>query len=142
MAGLVEWWRSMPRSKQLVVAIAAFWLLYLSAGIYELAAEGGLDQPTKMTIALGFAEPSAFDMAGAVATTRETIVLGLTAGDLVVLAAFGFIFTSLGGVGVLAWRELHGGAREPGMGAGDDPLWSNGNGNGDVDMAGWSLDRI
>jgi hypothetical protein len=138
MAGLIEWWRSMPRAKQLLAAVAAFWLLYACAGVYELAAGGGLDQPTSMSVALGFVEPSAIDMAGAAMVTRATIIGGLTAGDLVVIVAAAFIAISLGGVGWLAWRELHGGARDPGMGAGDDPLWSS----GDIDMAGWSLDRI
>jgi hypothetical protein len=128
----------MPRSKQLVTAFAAFWLVYALAAAYEWSVAGSLEGPSSMTAASGMVGTVA---PGAVAARSDAatpaVAGGLTAGDLVVLLAAGLSIGALGAVGFLLWRETHGAGRDPGMGAGDDPLWSG----GDLDMAGWSLDR-
>ena len=69
--------------------------------------------------------------------TAIVVRQGPTSGDLLVLAVLGFIVIMLGAVGTLAWRETHGTGRQPGMGSGDDPLWSG----GDHDGPSWTTDQ-
>jgi hypothetical protein len=138
MAGLTEWWQSLPRSKQLMVAFAAFWVLFMCAAVYEWLAPGSLAGPFTMTGAQGMTTGDPFALSAAEAGATAIVVRqGPTSGDLLVLAVLGFIVIMLGAVGTLAWRETHGTGRQPGMGSGDDPLWSG----GDHDGPSWTTDQ-
>src|SRR5262245_52703864 len=131
MAGLAEWWHSMPRSKQLLVALAAFCLAYLCAAIYEWIAPGGLVGASYY--ALDPMTAARVSQLAAEANVSVRAAGGITSGDLIVLMAAIFIAGTLGTVAVIVWRETHERGPEPGMGDGDDPLWSGGF---DMDMAG------
>jgi hypothetical protein len=126
MAGLAEWWRSMPREKQLLTAFAAFWLFYVCAAIYDWSVPGSLDDPTTYAVASGMPRAVTTEATAGSAAAATPAAGGLTTGDIVVLMAAAFIAISLGIVGVLAWREVRGPVQEPGMSSGDDPLWSRG----------------
>ena len=121
MAGIREWWHSMPRSTQLLVAVVSFWLLYAFLAVYELAMPGQLDPQTAMAAAPGWTEPAGDPTLAVQAPERV-----LTTGDLVVLLALAFIVAVLSATFIVARREIRGPTRQPGMGAFDDPLWSSG----------------
>jgi hypothetical protein len=42
-----------------------------------------------------------------------------------VMLTFALLIAAVGGALAYAWYLTHDGARQPGMGAGDDPIWSN-----------------
>jgi hypothetical protein len=138
MDGLMEWWRSMPRSKQVIAAFAAFWLVYACAAVYDWSVPGPADAPARMAAAAGMG-PGVADSTAVVATATLPVQRsGLTVGDVVVLVAAGFIIATLSTIAIFAWRELRGDNREPGMAAGDDPLWSG----PELDLAYLTPDRI
>jgi hypothetical protein len=122
----------MPRSKQLITALAAFWILYACAAVYEWSVDGQLDPAAALAASTGATSPAGTEVApGAMAIPARV----LTAGDLVVLMALAFIVAALSATVILARREMRGPYRQPGMGAFDDPLWSG----GEVDLqAPWA----
>jgi hypothetical protein len=138
MDGLMEWWRSMPRSKQVISAFVAFWLVYACAAVYDWTMPGPADATARMAAASGFAVDSPGDVPAIVTQAVPVQGGGLTMGDVVVLVTLGLIIASLSTIAIFAWRELRGANREPGMAAGDDPLWSG----AELDMAFLTPDRI
>jgi len=138
MDGLMEWWRSMPRSKQVIAAVVAFWLVYACAAAYDFVIPGPADASARMAAASGFAVDDPGDMPTIAAPAVPVQGGGLTMGDVVVLVTLGLIIATLTTIGIFAWRELRGANREPGMAAGDDPLWSG----AELDLAHISPDRI
>jgi hypothetical protein len=138
MDGLMEWWRSMPRSKQVIAAFVAFWLVYACAAVYEWTIPGPADASARMAAASGFAVDAQGDMPAITNTAVPVQGGGLTMGDVVVLVTLGLIIASLSTIAIFAWRELRGVNRDPGMAAGDDPLWSG----AELDLAYLTPDRI
>ena len=49
---------------------------------------------------------------------------GSPGADLVFLLVIAALLAAVGGSLAYVWREVRGGDRQPGMGAGDDPIWS------------------
>jgi hypothetical protein len=138
MDGTMEWWRSMPRSKQVISAFVAFWLVYACAAVYDWTMPGPADATARMAAASGFAVDSQADMPTIAAPAVSIEGGGLTMGDVVVLVTLGLIIATLSTIALFAWRELRGANREPGMAAGDDPLWSG----AELDLAFLTSDRI
>lgn len=134
----MEWWRSMPRSRQLVAAVAAFWLVYACAAVYDWMMPGPSDAAARMAAASGLSGQATADSSAVVATPALPVHGGLTVGDIVVLVALGFMIATLSTIAIFAWREVHGDNRDPGMAAGDDPLWSA----VELDLAYLTPDRI
>jgi hypothetical protein len=127
MAGLVEQWRSMSRSRRILAAFIAFWVAFVVAAMYEWLFAGTTDPVALRTLAA----QTARDPRSVTAPWIDDVVVplvsrGPTTGDLIVLVALVFIVVSLGTTIVLAWREARGPRPEPGMGAFDDPLWTSG----------------
>lgn len=138
MDGSIKWWRSMPRSKQVITAVVAFWLVYACAAVYDWTVPGPADATARMAAASGFAVDSQADMPTIATSAVPAQAGGLTMGDVVVLVTLGFIIATLATIAIFAWRELHGANRDPGMAAGDDPLWSG----AELDLAFLTPDRI
>lgn len=60
-------------------------------------------------------------------STASTAALGgnrANSSDIVVMLIIAILLAALGGGAALAWREVHTDRLQPGMGAGDDPIWS------------------
>jgi hypothetical protein len=49
---------------------------------------------------------------------------GNSSTDILVMLILAVLMAALGGGAAYAWREVHGATVQPGMGAGDDPIWS------------------
>ena len=49
---------------------------------------------------------------------------GNSSTDILVMLILAVLMAVLGGGAAYAWREVHGATAQPGMGAGDDPIWS------------------
>jgi hypothetical protein len=56
---------------------------------------------------------------------EATTTQGNSASDIVVMLIIAFLIAAVGGAIAYAWYQTHGALRQPGMGAGDDPIWSN-----------------
>ena len=56
--------------------------------------------------------------------TDQTTPRGNSAADIMVMLVFAVLIAAVGGAFVFAWKQTHGSTRQPGMGAGDDPIWS------------------
>ena len=56
--------------------------------------------------------------------TDQTTPRGNSAADIMVMLVFAVLIAAVGGAFVFAWNQTHGSTRQPGMGAGDDPIWS------------------
>ena len=56
--------------------------------------------------------------------TDQTTPRGNSAADIMVMLVFAVLIAVVGGAFVFAWNQTHGSTRQPGMGAGDDPIWS------------------
>lgn len=60
-------------------------------------------------------------------STTSTAALGgnrTSSSDIVVMLIIAVLLAALGGGAAYAWREVHTVRLQPGMGAGDDPIWS------------------
>jgi hypothetical protein len=68
------------------------------------------------------AEPAAPPADTASATTTP---VGNSPTDIMVMLTFALLIAAVGGALAYAWYLTHDGSRQPGMGAGDDPIWSN-----------------
>lgn len=51
---------------------------------------------------------------------------GNSGADIVVMLIIAVMLAAIGGGAAYAWREVHALTTQPGMGAGDDPIWSSG----------------
>jgi hypothetical protein len=58
-------------------------------------------------------------------TTAPAASSGNSASDIIVMLTFALLLAAVGGALAYAWYLAHGGDRQPGMAAGDDPIWSN-----------------
>jgi hypothetical protein len=56
---------------------------------------------------------------------ETTTPQGNSASDIIVMLIIAFLIAAVGGALAYAWYQTHGALRQPGMGAGDDPIWSN-----------------
>ncbi len=60
---------------------------------------------------------------------------GNSSTDILVMLVLAVLLAALGGGAAFAWREVRGETSQPGMGAGDDPIWSlAGAGDGTLEL--------
>jgi hypothetical protein len=103
-------------------------LLWLTGGVASAAS----DLPSTITI-----EPASADSGGSTPIIAEPVApptdvapetttpQGNSASDIIVMLIIAFLIAAVGGALTYAWYQTHGALRQPGMGAGDDPIWSN-----------------
>jgi hypothetical protein len=108
------------------VGVVAFWLLYACAALYQAVVPGELDPVSAMAAAGGFTPPSSPVISSSGVLSQAPAPRVITTGDLVVLMALAGIVAALSATFIVARREVRGPGRQPGMGAGDDPLWISG----------------
>ncbi len=95
------------------------------AGLWEMRASA-LDGTTA-SHAFDAASAPTVDAAGAVTLSAEASLAGRSGNsstDIMVMLVLAVLLAAVGGAAAYAWREVHSEGRQPGMGAGDDPIWS------------------
>lgn len=95
------------------------------SGLWELRAVA-LDGTTA-SHAFDAASAAVVDAARAVNLSAEASLVGRSGNsstDIMVMLVLAVLLAAVGGAAAYAWREVHSEGRQPGMGAGDDPIWS------------------
>jgi hypothetical protein len=91
----------------------------MASGLRAIAADRTTAVPPSGRVRADAAEPAPRRQHARTAT-RPGI-----AADIIVMLIIAFLIAAVGGALAYAWYQTHGALRQPGMGAGDDPIWSN-----------------